>query len=76
MADHENGEITRLLQAAGRGSREAVDRLLPLVYDELRCLARSSKFVTVSYRVGVSGNASTKQSARKFLDRLVSESAK
>jgi len=36
----------------------------------------ASKFVTVSYRVGVSGNASAKLSARQFLDRLVSESAK
>lgn len=32
-------EVTRLLQAAGQGDRESLDRLLPLVYDELRQLA-------------------------------------
>ncbi len=36
-----SGEITRLLELAGTGDREAVDRLFPLVYDELRRLARS-----------------------------------
>ena len=36
----EPGDVTRLLQELGRGSR-AVDELLPLVYDELRYLARS-----------------------------------
>jgi RNA polymerase sigma factor (TIGR02999 family) len=35
------GEITGLLRDATRGDREAFDRLLPLVYDELRQLARS-----------------------------------
>ena len=34
------GEITRLLAAARAGEPDAVDRLLPLVYDELRRLAR------------------------------------
>jgi RNA polymerase sigma-70 factor (ECF subfamily) len=33
------GEVTRLLNAAGQGDPEAIDRLLPLVYDELRRLA-------------------------------------
>ncbi len=33
-------EITRLLQAAGAGSRAAADRLLPLLYSELRRLAQ------------------------------------
>ncbi|NIN71960.1 MAG: sigma-70 family RNA polymerase sigma factor [Gemmatimonadetes bacterium] len=35
----DQGEVTRLLQAARGGEREALDRLLPLVYDELRQLA-------------------------------------
>jgi RNA polymerase sigma-70 factor, ECF subfamily len=34
------GEVTRLLHAVGRGEREALDALLPLVYEELRFLAR------------------------------------
>ena len=34
------GEITLLLQAYGAGDRTAFDRLVPLVYDELRRLAR------------------------------------
>jgi RNA polymerase sigma factor (TIGR02999 family) len=36
----EPGEITRLLREAGHGNRDALDRLLPLVYDELSGLAR------------------------------------
>jgi RNA polymerase sigma-70 factor (ECF subfamily) len=38
---HDSGgaEVTRLLQEASRGNREAFDRLLPLVYDELREVA-------------------------------------
>ena len=32
-------EITRVLEAIAAGSRDAVDRLLPVVYDELRMLA-------------------------------------
>ena len=35
------GEVTRLLQDWRVGNREALDRLLPLVYDELRRLAHS-----------------------------------
>lgn len=35
------GEFTRLLKECGDGNREALDRLLPLVYEELRRLARS-----------------------------------
>lgn len=35
----DRGEVTRLLQAASGGEREALDRLLPLVYEELRMLA-------------------------------------
>jgi RNA polymerase sigma factor (TIGR02999 family) len=34
------GEVTRLLQAVKEGRRDAMDRLVPLVYDELRALAR------------------------------------
>ncbi len=35
----ETAEITQLLKAHGEGNREALDVLLPLVYDELRRLA-------------------------------------
>jgi RNA polymerase sigma factor (TIGR02999 family) len=35
------GEISRLLAAHREGDKEALDRLLPLVYDELRQLAAS-----------------------------------
>src|SRR5262245_37121965 len=35
------GEVALLLQAPGRGHRSAFDRVVPLVYDELRRLARS-----------------------------------
>ncbi len=37
----ESGEVTRLLGEIGRGQKEAVNDLLPLVYDELHRLARS-----------------------------------
>jgi RNA polymerase sigma factor (TIGR02999 family) len=36
-----SGEVTRLLQDWSEGRREALDKLLPLVYDELRRLAHS-----------------------------------
>jgi RNA polymerase sigma factor (TIGR02999 family) len=35
-----NGEITRLLRAHHEGEREAFDRLVPLVYDRMRRIAR------------------------------------
>lgn len=35
------GEVTRLLQNVSDGNREALDKLLPLVYNELRRLAHS-----------------------------------
>jgi RNA polymerase sigma factor (TIGR02999 family) len=35
----EKGEVTRLLAAANGGDPEALDRLVPLVYDELRGIA-------------------------------------
>jgi RNA polymerase sigma factor (TIGR02999 family) len=34
------GDVTRLLRAVREGEREALDRLVPLLYDELRALAR------------------------------------
>jgi len=34
-----SGEVTALLEAWGRGDREALDRLVPIVYGELRRLA-------------------------------------
>jgi len=40
MATTTPGEVTRILQAWGRGDQQAVDRLMPLVYGELRRLAR------------------------------------
>jgi RNA polymerase sigma factor (TIGR02999 family) len=36
----DTGDVTRLLRAARDGEREALDRLVPLVYDELRAVAR------------------------------------
>ena len=36
-----SSEVTRLLKAWGRGDREALDRLTPLVYEQLRRLAAS-----------------------------------
>ena len=40
-AQANDGEVTRLLGEIGRGRSEAVNDLLPLVYDELHRLARS-----------------------------------
>jgi RNA polymerase sigma factor (TIGR02999 family) len=37
----EVGEVTRLLREMGAGDKEAMNRLLPLVYEELRRLATS-----------------------------------
>ena len=39
MPETDQEDITRLLEAAGGGASDAVDRLLPRVYDELRQLA-------------------------------------
>jgi RNA polymerase sigma factor (TIGR02999 family) len=41
-AQSQGGEVTRLLHRVRSGDREALDRLLPLVYDELRRLARQA----------------------------------
>jgi hypothetical protein len=37
-------EITALLNQAAGGSRDAIGRLVPLVYDELRELARHNRY--------------------------------
>ena len=37
----ESGEVTRLLGEIGRGDKDAMNRLMPLVYDELHRLARA-----------------------------------
>jgi len=39
MSGQMTSETTRILQAVGRGDEDAVDRLLPLVYEQLRALA-------------------------------------
>lgn len=39
--DHSPHDVTRLLQDWSEGDAEAAERLMPLVYDELRRLARS-----------------------------------
>lgn len=36
----ESGEVTRLLAEFGRGEKDAMNRLMPLVYDELHRLAK------------------------------------
>jgi RNA polymerase sigma factor (TIGR02999 family) len=38
-----SGEIARLLRARGEGDRSAFDRLVPLVYEDLRRLARRQR---------------------------------
>jgi RNA polymerase sigma factor (TIGR02999 family) len=39
IANQEAADVTRLLAAWNDGNRDALDSLIPLVYDELRCLA-------------------------------------
>ena len=39
MSSHTPGDVSRLLDEHRRGSRSAVERLMPLVYDELRRIA-------------------------------------
>ena len=41
MSAPERGEVTRLLQQWRAGDREALDALTPLIYDELRQVARA-----------------------------------
>lgn len=41
LEEHDHrGEVTQLLHAVRRGQRDALDQLLPLVYEDLRLLAR------------------------------------
>ena len=40
LLESTSGEVTRLLGEFGRGNKDAINRLLPLVYDELHRLAR------------------------------------
>ena len=40
MANHSQQEVTQLLEAWSNGDQQALDRLMPLVYEELRKLAR------------------------------------
>lgn len=42
MADEPRGEVTRLLNALARGKTGAIDRLFPIVYNELRRLAAAA----------------------------------
>lgn len=45
MTDPAQGDITRILAgAAGLSREEALERLVPLVYDELRVIARAAAF--------------------------------
>jgi RNA polymerase sigma factor (TIGR02999 family) len=41
MHQEDDQPITRILEAAAKGDRDAADHLLPMVYNELRLLARS-----------------------------------
>jgi RNA polymerase sigma factor (TIGR02999 family) len=41
MGTSDSGEVTRILRKASDGDDSAVNRLMPLVYDELRALAES-----------------------------------
>ncbi len=43
MADDESSPVTRLLIEAAEGRRGAMDRLLPVVYDQLRDIARRQR---------------------------------
>ena len=40
MRTQDPGEVTQLLKNWGKGHREALDELVPLVYSELRRLSR------------------------------------
>ncbi len=58
----EPGEITQLLQAASQGRKEAFDRVLPLIYQELNRIARNRLRLVV----GVGKNAIDFQLLRQF----------
>jgi len=40
----EKGDVTSLLAAYSNGETRALNQILPLVYDELRCLARQRRY--------------------------------
>ncbi len=48
-------EVTRLLAAARAGDRDAYDRLLPLVYDDLRRIARAQLRGRPGHTLGATG---------------------
>ena len=41
--DEMNPEVTRILNAAGAGDRQAAEELIPMVYGELRKLAAGAR---------------------------------
>ena len=46
MSSHKNADITMLIGRSREGDRDAHDQLFELVYDELREIARRSRFVS------------------------------
>ena len=63
------GEVTRLLGQAGAGDRQAFDRLLPVVYQELRRVAaRQFRRERPGHTLGVSGLVH--EAYLKLLDQL------
>ena len=78
VARLDSSEIVVLSHAADEaGIREFASRISSAVRELGLHHPRSaaSKFVTVTYRVGLSSNATAKQSPRQFLKKLVSGSA-
>lgn len=71
-AGREPGEITNLLQEAARGRREAFDRLLPLVYEELEKIARAKlRFEAVGHTLNT--NALVHEAYLKLVDQTRAE---
>ena len=63
------GEVTRLLGQAGAGDRQAFDRLLPVIYQELRRVAaRQLRRERPGHTLGVSGLVN--EAYLKLLDQL------
>ena len=63
------GEVTRLLGQAGAGDRQAFDRLLPVIYQELRRVAeRQLRRERPGHTLGVSGLVS--EAYLKLLDQM------
>jgi len=52
-------EITRILREWQDGSREALERLMPVVYNELRMIASRAEFGAVSIRGTYRGEGAT-----------------